>query len=66
MSEIGCIHTCQGLELDCVGVITRPDLVVRDGKALTRAEERSKHRRSNRSYMRMVKADPEPRPTGSS
>ncbi|MBA1147487.1 DUF2075 domain-containing protein [Ectothiorhodospiraceae bacterium WFHF3C12] len=39
--QVGCIHTCQGLELDYVGVIIGPDLVVRDGKVVTRATERS-------------------------
>lgn len=34
VSEIGCIHTCQGLELDYVGVIIGPDLIVR-GKNVT-------------------------------
>ena len=29
VSEVGCIHTCQGLELEYVGVIIGPDLVVR-------------------------------------
>ncbi|KKU42255.1 MAG: hypothetical protein UX59_C0045G0007 [Microgenomates group bacterium GW2011_GWA1_46_7] len=30
VSEVGCIHTCQGLELDYVGVIIGPDLIVRN------------------------------------
>ena len=38
ISEIGCIHTCQGLELDYIGVIIGPDLVVRDGVVRTAAE----------------------------
>ncbi len=32
ISEVGCIYTCQGLELDYVGVIIGPDLIVRDGE----------------------------------
>jgi DUF2075 family protein len=32
VNEIGCIHTAQGLELDYVGVIVGPDLLVRNGK----------------------------------
>lgn len=35
VSEVGCIHTCQGLELDYVGVIIGPDLVVRNGVVIT-------------------------------
>ncbi|HEX6847097.1 MAG TPA: DUF2075 domain-containing protein, partial [Chitinophagaceae bacterium] len=30
INEIGCIHTCQGLEVDYVGVIVGPDLIVRE------------------------------------
>src|SRR5690606_29646125 len=29
VSEVGCIHTSQGLELDYVGVIIGPDLIMR-------------------------------------
>ena len=36
VDQIGCIHTCQGLELAYVGVIIGPDLIVRDGNVLTR------------------------------
>ena len=35
VSEVGCIHTSQGLELDYVGVIIGPDLIVRDDKIIT-------------------------------
>ncbi len=33
--QVGCIHTCQGLEFDYVGVIIGKDLIYRDGKVLT-------------------------------
>ncbi len=29
VNEVGCIHTCQGLEVDYVGVIIGDDLIVR-------------------------------------
>ncbi|WP_426779380.1 DNA/RNA helicase domain-containing protein, partial [Pseudomonas aeruginosa] len=32
IEQVGCIHTCQGLEVDYIGVIIGPDLIVRDGK----------------------------------
>jgi DUF2075 family protein len=32
--EVGCIHSTQGLEMDYVGVIIGPDLLVREGKVL--------------------------------
>ena len=35
VSEVGCIHTSQGLELDYIGVVIGPDLMVRDGKVVT-------------------------------
>ena len=41
VSEVGCIHTCQGLELDYVGVIVGTDLIVRNGKIITQPEERA-------------------------
>ena len=59
VSEIGCIHTCQGLELDYVGVIVGEDLVVRNGKVVTNALKRSKHDRSIRGHRSMFKKNPE-------
>ena len=41
VSEVGCIHTCQGLELDYVGVIIGPDLIVRNGRVLTDGTKRA-------------------------
>lgn len=57
VSEIGCIHTCQGLELDYVGVIIGPDLVVRDGRIVTRPEERDQYDRTIRGFKKRMKAD---------
>lgn len=59
VSEIGCIHTCQGLELDYIGVIIGPDLVVRDGQVVTDAGKRSSQDRSIRGYKSMLKEEPE-------
>ncbi len=50
VNEIGCIHTCQGLELDYVGVIIGPDLIVREGKVITRPEKRAKTDASLKGY----------------
>ncbi|MBU6122281.1 DUF2075 domain-containing protein [Hymenobacter siberiensis] len=41
VTEVGCIHTTQGLELDYIGVIIGPDLVVRDGQVITDAMARA-------------------------
>ncbi len=57
--EVGCIHTCQGLELDYVGVILGPDLVVRDGRVVTDAALRSKQDQSVRGYKSWLKRDPD-------
>jgi len=46
VNEVGCIHTCQGLELDYAGVIIGPDLIVRDGKILTDGTKRASTDRS--------------------
>jgi len=59
VSEIGCIHTCQGLELDYVGVIVGEDLVIRDGKVVTDVLKRSNQDSSVRGIKTMLKQDPE-------
>ena len=59
VSEIGCIHTCQGLELDYVGVVIGEDFVVRDGKVVTNANNRSSQDRSIRGFKTMYKEDPD-------
>lgn len=42
VKEIGCIHTCQGLEFDYVGVIIGDDLRFEDGKIVTDYNKRAK------------------------
>jgi SOS-response transcriptional repressor LexA len=59
VSEVGCIHTCQGLEVDYIGVIVGPDLVVRDGSVLTRPAERSRMDKSIQGWKKLLKDDPE-------
>jgi len=59
VSEVGCIHTCQGLELDVVGVIIGPDLVVRDGEVVTNAGERDRFDSTVRGYKKRLKTDPQ-------
>lgn len=58
IDQVGCIHTCQGLELDYVGVIVGPDLLVRDGRLVTVPENRSRQDRSIRGYKRLLQVDP--------
>lgn len=59
VSEVGCIHTCQGLELDFVGVIIGPDLIVRDGRVVTDASKRAVDDRTVRGYKKMLRQNPE-------
>ena len=59
VNEIGCIHTCQGLELDYVGVIIGEDLIVRDGKVLVDPGKRSRMDSSIKGYKKMLTSDPE-------
>jgi uncharacterized protein len=59
INEIGCIHTCQGLELDHVGVILGPDFLVRDGVVETHPEARARYDSSIRGWKKAMKADPE-------
>ena len=40
--EVGCIHTCQGLEFDYVGVIIGDDLRYENGKIITDYSKRAK------------------------
>lgn len=58
INEIGCIHTCQGLELDYVGVIIGPDLLIRDGKVLTDFKKRAKTDQSLKGINKLAKEDP--------
>ena len=58
VEQVGCIHTCQGLEVDYIGVIIGPDLIVRDGQIQTDASARDHRDKSIRGYKKLTKADP--------
>lgn len=58
VNEIGCIHTCQGLEVDYVGVIIGDDLIVRDGKVITNPYKRSKNDYTVRGFKTLYKSEP--------
>jgi DUF2075 family protein len=59
VNEIGCIHTCQGLEVDYIGVIVGTDLIVRDGKVLTHPASRAKSDKSVSGYKKLMNENPE-------
>jgi uncharacterized protein len=58
IDEVGCIHTCQGLEVDYVGVIIGPDFVVRNEKVICQPEKRASSDRSLSGYKKLIKSDP--------
>jgi DUF2075 family protein len=59
VSEVGCIHTCQGLEVDYIGVIIGPDLIAKNGKIVTKPEERASTDKSISGWKSQMKDDPE-------
>jgi DUF2075 family protein len=59
INEIGCIHTCQGLELEYVGVIIGPDFKIRAGEVITDIYERSSNDRSIFGMKKMFREDPD-------
>lgn len=57
VDQVGCIHTCQGLELDYVGVIIGPDLIYRNGRIVTDATKRASTDQSVKGLKKMLKED---------
>lgn len=57
--EIGCIHTCQGLEVDYIGVIIGPDLIVRDGVVITDPSQRDSGDNTIKGYKKLLKDNPD-------
>ena len=58
INQIGCIHTCQGLEIDYVGVIIGPDLIIRNGKVVTDPSKRASTDKSVFGWKKFSKEDP--------
>lgn len=59
VDEVGCIHTCQGLEVDYVGVIVGNDLGVESGTLVTSPRGRAKSDKSLNGYVGERKLNPE-------
>lgn len=57
--EAGCIHTCQGLEFDYVGVIIGDDLRFENGRVITDYTKRAKTNRSVKGIKKKIKEQPE-------
>jgi len=58
VEEVGCIHTCQGLEVDYIGVIIGRDLIAIDGVLKTDPSARAKTDKSLAGYKKEWKEDP--------
>jgi len=58
VEQVGCIHTCQGLEVDYIGVIIGPDLIVRNGEVVTDPNKRDRHDKSIHGHKALAKVDP--------
>lgn len=59
VSEVGCIHTCQGLELDYIGVIIGDDLIYEDNQVKTNPNKRAKTDKSLSGFKNLIKTNPE-------
>ena len=55
VNEVGCIHTCQGLEFDYVGVIIGDDIRYEDGHIVTDYTKRAKTDQSLRGIQKIAK-----------
>jgi hypothetical protein len=55
INEIGCIHTCQGLEVDYIGVVVGDDLIIRNGVVQTKPQKRATRDRSIRGFKKLLK-----------
>jgi DUF2075 family protein len=59
INQIGCIHTCQGLEASYIGVIVGPDLIVRDNQIFVDPSKRSRMDNSIKGYKSLLSQNPE-------
>ena len=57
INEIGCIHTCQGLEFDYVGVIIGDDLRYKEGHIITDYTKRAKTDQSLKGINKIAKEE---------
>lgn len=59
INEVGCIHTCQGLEVDYIGVIVGDDFVVRNGAVICRPEKRASSDKSIFGWKQLLRETPD-------
>lgn len=58
VNQIGCIHTCQGLEVDYVGVLLGDDLVIRNGEWVCQSDKRARSDKSVFGMKKLLKENP--------
>jgi DUF2075 family protein len=58
VNQIGCIHTCQGLEVDYVGVLMGNDLVIRNGEWVCQSNNRARSDKSVFGMKKLLKENP--------
>lgn len=54
IEEVGCIHTCQGLELDYIGVIIGLDMRYENGEIITDVSHRSANDQSVKGFKSLI------------
>lgn len=59
VEQAGCIHTCQGLEFEYVGVIIGDDLIYRDGEVRTDYTKRARTDQSLKGINKLMRENPE-------
>ncbi|MES2939219.1 MAG: DNA/RNA helicase domain-containing protein [Pseudomonadota bacterium] len=58
VEQVGCIHTCQGLEVEYIGVIIGPDLVYRDGMVQVDVSRRARSDKTIKGLKKIRAEDP--------
>ena len=58
VEEVGCVHTCQGLEVDTIGVIIGPDLLYRNGELVADPTARATSDKSLTGWRAAMAIDP--------
>ena len=59
IDQIGCIHTCQGLEFDYIGVIIGDDMRYENGRIITDPTKRAKTDSSLKGLKKLISEDPD-------
>jgi DUF2075 family protein len=57
VNQVGCIHTCQGLEVDYVGVIMGEGLVIRNGAWVCQSDKSARSDKSVHGMKKLLKND---------